>query len=151
MKKRAILRGLSGFPQGMAIGYTISIIISLCDGSGAYYPCTPALAAAGSQAGAVLLQAVLCGLLGSLCAAASVIWEMERWSIARQTGVFFLMIALCETLVACLAGWISSWYSLMFNYGIFIVIFILIWGIRYRIWKARIRKINRQLNLKKKD
>lgn len=152
MKKRAILRGLSGFPQGIAISYVISIIISLCYGTGSYYPCPPSLTAlVGSQSGAVLVQAVLCGLIGSFCAASSVIWEIESWSIARQTGTFFILILLFETLVSWLAGWIPNWYSLILNYIIFIVIFILIWGIRCRMWKSRIKKINARLNLDPKD
>ena len=40
MKKKAFLRGFLGFPLGMAIGQTISIIASLIYGNGFYSPCS---------------------------------------------------------------------------------------------------------------
>ena len=64
MKKQLLLRGLLGFPIGIALGYLITILVSLGWGDGAYAPCMPALAdAMGSEIGAVMLQALLCGLL----------------------------------------------------------------------------------------
>ena len=97
MKKKLLLRGALGFPIGIAIGYVITICISLVWAGGYYSPCVPELAEAlGSEIGAVALQALLCGLLGAGFAASSVIWEMESWSIARQTGVYFFIISLIK-------------------------------------------------------
>lgn len=67
MKKQLLLRGLLGFPIGIALGYLITILVSLGWGGGAYAPCMPALAdAVGSEIGAVMLQALLCGLLSNI-------------------------------------------------------------------------------------
>ena len=86
MKKKLLLRGALGFP----IGYVITICISLMWAGGYYSPCAPELAEAlGNEISAVILQALLCGLLGAGFAASSVIWEMESWSLVRQTGVYF--------------------------------------------------------------
>ena len=43
MKKKLIGRGLLGFPVGIAIGYVITVIISICIGDGFFYPVTPEL------------------------------------------------------------------------------------------------------------
>ena len=78
MKKKLLLRGALGFPIGIAIGYVITICISLVWAGGYYSPCVPELAEAlGSEIGAVALQALLCGLLGVGFAASSVIWGIQ--------------------------------------------------------------------------
>ena len=38
MKKKMIQRGLLGFPLGIAIGFVITVIISMCIGDGSFYP-----------------------------------------------------------------------------------------------------------------
>ena len=43
MKKKMIQRGLLGFPLGIAIGFVITVIISMCIGDGSFYPVTPEL------------------------------------------------------------------------------------------------------------
>ena len=93
MKKNIMIRGGYGLPTGIAIGYLITIVISAIWGEGYYAPCVPELVERmGSEINAVILQAVLCGLLGMVCGGGSVIWDMEKWSIARQTGTYFLLI-----------------------------------------------------------
>ena len=47
MKKKALLRGLLGVPLGMAMGYLITIVISLGWGQGRYVACMPELEAQG--------------------------------------------------------------------------------------------------------
>lgn len=77
MKKKILLRGLLGIPTGIAIGYVITIGISLIWGKGYYAPCVPELISLmGSEIRAVILQTALCGLLGVGCSASSVIWEL---------------------------------------------------------------------------
>ena len=111
MKKKLLLRGALGFPIGIAIGYVITICISLMWAGGYYSPCAPELAEAlGNEISAVILQALLCGLLGAGFAASSVIWEMESWSIARQTGVYFFIISLsCCPSPMWRIGWSTAW------------------------------------------
>ena len=78
MKKQIIKRGLFGFPVGIAIGFVITIIISVCVRDGNFYPVTPELIETmGNEVNAVILQTVLCGIMGTGFAMASVIWELE--------------------------------------------------------------------------
>ena len=75
MKKKIISRSALGFPLGIAIGYIITIFISLGWANGSYSPCVPELVSVmGNEIYAVILQALLCGLLGAGFAASSVIW-----------------------------------------------------------------------------
>ena len=74
MKKKIILRAALGFPIGIAIGHLITIFISLVWANGYYAPCVPELIdVMGSEIYAVILQALLCGLLGIGFAASSLI------------------------------------------------------------------------------
>ena len=77
MKKKMIQRGLLGFPLGIAIGFVITVIISMCIGDGSFYPVNPELIdTMKNELNAVILQTILCGILGTGFAMASVIWEI---------------------------------------------------------------------------
>ena len=67
MKKTLIQLGLLGFPLGIAIGYVITLVISIGIGDNCYYPVSQELInTAGTELNAVLLQTLLCGIVGSL-------------------------------------------------------------------------------------
>lgn len=72
------LRSMSGFPLGLALGYLITIVISLIWGDGYYAPCMPELIeVTGNEINAVLLQAFLCGIIGSGFAADSLFFILD--------------------------------------------------------------------------
>lgn len=147
MKKQAILRGLSGFPLGIAIGYTFTIIYSLAFGQGSYYPCMPSLIETmGSEINAVVVQTVLSGLLGASFASSSLVWEIDHWSLAKQSSVYFLITAFIMMPVAYLANWMQhTLIGFLIYFIIFAAIFFIIWIIQYFIWKSKINKINKQI------
>ncbi len=144
MKKKVVLRALLGFPLGIAFGYIITILTSLVWANGFYSPCVPGLIEQmGSEINAVILQAALSGLLGGVFAASSVIWEIENWSIAKQTGIYFAITALVMMPVAYFAKWLEPTVLGFLKYfGIFTLIFIMIWVIQYFVWKSKIEKMN---------
>lgn len=147
MIKKIFLRAVSGFPLGLAIGYTISIITSLIWANGYYSPCMPELVLMmGSEINAVLLQALLCGLLGAGCAAGSVIWEVETWGVAKQTGIYFLIISVIMMPIAYITHWMEhSLKGILSYFGIFTFLFALVWLILYTRAKHNIKKINKTL------
>lgn len=146
--KKAVQRGLFGFPTGISIGYIITIVGSLFWGNGDYSPCVPALAdAMGSVIGAVILQAVLCGILGASFAMASLIWEIETWSIAKQTGIYFLAISTTMFPIAYFTHWMErSLSGFLMYFGVFFTVFVFIWVIQYCIWKNKIKDINKKID-----
>ncbi len=147
MKKKIILRGALGFPFGIAIGYFITIFISLGWANGYYTPCVPELISMmGNEINAVILQAILCGLLGIGCAASSVIWEIESWSIVKQTGIYFGIISVIMMPIAYFTYWMEhSIIGFLSYFGIFILIFIIIWIIEFIIGKHTVKKMNTNL------
>ena len=148
MKKKIVLRSLLGFPLGVAIGYMITIMISLIFADGFYYPCVPELATTmGSEINAVLLQAFLCGILGSGFGAASVIWEIEDWGLVKQTGIYFSIVSGIMMPIAFVTRWMEhSLKGVLSYFGIFASIFAVIWIMQYAIAKRNVKKMNERLN-----
>ncbi len=153
MKKKIFLRGILGFPIGVTIGYAISIFISLGWADGSYIPCVPELTeAVGSEVYAVALQALLSGLLGAGFAASSVIWEIEKWSLAKQSGIYFLTISLIMLPIAYVSYWMEHSAAGFFSYfGIFVLIFAVFWVIQFALGKRYVRKMNENLHHVKED
>lgn len=147
MKKKILLRGISGFPLGVAIGYLITIIISLIWANGYYSPCVPELVVMmGSEIKAVLLQAFLCGILGMGFAASSVIWEMEDWGIVKQTGIYFLIVSIIMMPIAYVTFWMEhSLKGVASYFGIFALIFAIVWIIQYIRGRYNVKKMNEAL------
>ncbi|MCI7473291.1 MAG: DUF3021 domain-containing protein [Clostridiales bacterium] len=147
MKKNLLLRGLLGIPLGIAIGHIITVFSSLSWGNGAFYPCMPTFAAqVGSEAQAVLIQTALCGLIGAGFAAGSVLWELERWSLARQTAVYFLLGAALLIPTAYFCHWMERSLTGVLGYlAIFTLLFFLIWGIQYMLALRSVKKLNSSL------
>lgn len=148
MKKKIALRSILGFPIGIALGYIITIVISLIFADGYYLPCVPELIQVmGNEINAVMVQALLCGLLGAGFAASSIIWEMENWSIVKQTGIYFLIISLIMLPIAYFSYWMEHSIAGFFSYfGIFVLIFAVIWVIQFAAGKHNVKEMNKKLH-----
>ena len=144
MKKKIIMRGLFGLPVGIAFGFIITIIISACIGKGIYYPVKPSLIdVAGSELNAVILQTVLCGIMGAGFAMASVIWELDSWSLAKQSGIYFLIACVIMLPIAYVTNWMKHTILGVLSYAaIFAAIFVVVWLLQYILWKRKIKKMN---------
>lgn len=147
MKKKIILRGILGIPIGITIGYLITIFISLSLANGYYSPCVPELISMmGSEIRAVIVQSVFSGILGAGFAASSVIWEIDHWSLVKQTGIYFAIASLLMLPIAYLAYWMEhSVVGFLSYFGIFILIFAMIWAIQFAIGKYNVKKMNEKL------
>ncbi|MDE5671692.1 MAG: DUF3021 domain-containing protein [Eubacterium sp.] len=153
MKKKIFLRSISGFSLGLSIEYLITIILSLIWADGYYSPCVPELTVMmGSEIKAVLLQAFLCGLLGLGFGAGSIIWEIEKWGIVKQTGIYFLLTSLIMMPIAYLTYWMEhSVKGFLSYYGIFAFIFALIWVIQYIRYKYNVKRMNAFLTKQRQE
>lgn len=144
MKKKIIMRGLFGLPTGIAIGFVITLIISICIGNGSFYPVTPELIdATGNELNAVILQTVLCAIMGAGFAAASIIWELDSWSLAKQSGIYFMIISVIMLPIAYLTNWMKHTALGVLSYvAIFVAIFVVVWLSQYLLWKRKIKQMN---------
>lgn len=147
MLKKAFYRGRHGFLSGIAIGHILSIIVSLNHGDGVFYPCAPDLiSAVGNEMNAVILQTFLYGVIGTSFSASTVVWDIENWSIAAQTGAYFLINALVVLPSAYVLSWMEhSLMGFLTYFGVFTFYFALIWMIKYFACKRAIKKMNAKL------
>lgn len=148
MKKKILMRGLFGLPTGIAIGFVITLIISICIGNGSFYPVTPELIdATGNELNAVILQTVLCAIMGAGFAAASIIWELDSWSLAKQSGIYFMIISVIMLPIAYLTNWMKHTALGVLSYvAIFVAIFVVVWLSQYLLWKRKIKQMNTLVN-----
>lgn len=144
MKNRIIKLAFIGFPIGIAIGVVITLIISACIGDGFYYPVTPELInSMGNELNAIILQNVLCGIIGSGFAMASVIWDIDSWSLAKQSAIYFLIACIIMFPIAYITNWMKHSIAGVLSYvGIFVVIFVIAWLVQYLSWKRKIKRMN---------
>ena len=144
MKNRIIKLALIGFPVGIVIGFVITLIISACIGDGFYYPVTPEfIDLMGNELNAVILQTVLCGIIGSGFAMASVIWDIDSWSLAKQSAIYFLIACIIMFPIAYITNWMKHSIAGVLSYlGIFVVNFVIAWLVQYLSWKRKIKRMN---------
>ena len=97
MKKKVILRSLIGAPIGLSISFIITLIISVIINKGEYYPVMPKLTAlCGNELNAVVIQTVCSLIYGAAFGGASIIWDMENWSLLKQTGRSLIVCTGCR-------------------------------------------------------
>lgn len=147
MKKRIPLLILSGACIGLTISVAITIAISAAIGDGNYYPVPPRLIAdCGTELRAILLQTACSLLYGAAFAGASLIWEVERWSLLRQTATHLLICSAATLPTAYVLYWMPhSLGGILRYFGIFFAIYLLIWAIAYGRMKRRVRQFNEKI------
>ncbi len=147
MKKAALKRTFIGSFAGITIGYIIPMVISLTIADGNFYPCVPSLVQTfDSEVTAVVVQTAMSAVLGGVFGGSSVIWEMESWSLAKQTGVYFALISLVMLPVAYFSHWMPhNFTGALIYFSIFTAIFFVIWTVQYLILRSKIKKINNKL------
>lgn len=147
MKKSIIYRGILGFPIGIAVGYVITVMISVYVGDGSFYPVAQELIdTMGNELNAVVVQTILSGVMGTGFAVASIIWNIDSWSLAKQSAVYFAAACALTFPIAYIAGWMEhSFFGVLSYVGIFIAIFVIAWVFQYLAWKGSIKKLNNKM------
>ena len=144
--KKAVLRGLLGMPLGVFISTTIGLIYSLVYGE---LMVIPPVDGAITPLKAYAIQYIVSMVIGFVFAFGSAIFEVDRWSIAKQTVMHFLLTSLVFLPCSIMARWVDfNFISVLVYFIIFIIIYIAIWFIQYFSWKNKIIKLNRKLQEK---
>ena len=147
MKKEFARRVFVGLLGGIVISYLITIGISLAIGDGSYYPCVPSLIERfGNEVTAIIIQTVLSAVLGAGFAGGSIIWEMDKWSLLKQTSIYFGIVSVLMMTIAYICEWMEhSVKGILSYFGIFVAIFIAVWIVQYLIWKVRVSRIKEKI------
>lgn len=150
MKKKIILRSLIGAPIGVTISHLITVLISIAMADGNYYPVVPELIeTCGSEMNAVLLQTLFSLLYGAVWGGASVIWEMENWSLLKMTVTHLVICSVITFPVAYLMWWMPhNIAGFLLYFGIFLAVYLFIWISQYRTIKRQLDQINHKVQEK---
>ncbi len=144
MKKKVLFRCLLGAPIGVCISVCITIMISYIHNDGVYYAVVPELITDfGNEVNAVLAQ-TLCSLVyGAVFAGSSIIWEVERWSLLRQTVTHLFIVFLTTLPIAYFLRWMPHNAAGVAVYlGIFCGIYLAIWLWQFGAMKKNVREMN---------
>lgn len=148
MKKKILLRSLVGAPIGVTVSLIITIIFSLCLGQGEYFPAPHELIdwCGGNETTAVIVQMICSLFVGAVCGGSSVIWEIEKWSLLKQTLIHFAVIAFPFFGIGYVMNWMPHYlYGALGYVGGFIAVYIIMWLSIYFSVKSKIEKMNKQL------
>lgn len=140
--KKALLRGLIGIPIGVFINITIMLMISLSLGKVVNYR----TALSEIPLNSFLINYIISILVGFAFASGTAIYQVERWSITKQTLIHFVLTTSVFIPSAIICKWTRpDIVSIMTYIVVFVIIYVSIWVIQYNFWKKRIRKINEKL------
>lgn len=139
MRRKALILAAIGFLPGVVMGNLIAWF------SGGTLVNTKLVPLMGSDAGAVILQSLLSGLLGAIAMGGVVVYKIERWPLALSSVVHFLLIVITYVSIALTAGWIQSAKELFIMLGIQLTVYFIIWLIMYLRYKAQVRELNELL------
>ncbi|MCL1995976.1 MAG: DUF3021 domain-containing protein [Defluviitaleaceae bacterium] len=147
MKKQMFLSGLKGIPNGISVGYVITIIISLLVRDGDYSPVVYTLMNQfENEISAVIFQTALFAVMGFVNSVAILVWDMEDWGLLKQTGTHFFVVFITMFPVAYFSHWIErSFRGFVIFFCIATIMFAVVWVIQYCTWKYKIKKINEKL------
>lgn len=147
MKKKILVRSLVGAPVGLTICTVITIIFSLIYGNGEYYPVTHELKTmCRSEIQAVILQTVLGMVYGAMWGGASVIWEIENWSLLKMTLSHFVICSTASFPIAYCLQWMPHTLLGTFRFfGMFFAIYAIIWFSGYYAMKKQVEQMNNKL------
>lgn len=150
MKKKTkfALSCFLGATLGLTIAAIITIIISVTLHDGKYYAVPPELiSTCGNEINAVIIQTILSLFYGAVWGGASWIWSIDHWSILRQTITHLVVCSTATLPIAYFAYWMPhNVKGILIYFGIFFVIYLIIWIFQYLSTKKRLQQINEKLN-----
>lgn len=135
--------------MGVFWGYMLTLLISLKRGNGLYSPVSRFfIDVIGNQLGAVLIQTVLCGLLGAIFMLSIFIFEMDHWSITKMTVIHFVIESFSLLPVAYFLFWIDhSLLGVVSYFCLFVAIYFVSWMAQRVMWKNNIKQINERIDI----
>ena len=127
---------------GAVMGFAICLIISFLTSD----PETETL-----SAGMKVLYIAVGALQGAIAMGATVVYQMESWSIARATVTHFLITFAAYFAMGYIQGWLELGSAVFWiTTAVMIVIYFIIWLANYISYKRTIRKMNEELEKFKK-
>lgn len=151
MMRRILNRFFFGMPFGITYGLLITLLDAYVRGEKTYQPSGTRFASHFSNhLDMLLVSIILWALIGSLFSVTTMLFEIETWSLARQTLTHFALTVSGFMILAYLAGWYPlDLISIASEIFVFIIIYLVIWGSSMLRAKRNVDAINRKINKRK--
>lgn len=131
--KKFILRGLLGITIGVFLNQMGYLFMALQGGT------------IEISSDIIISQFIISSLTGFYCAGSSAIFEVEEWSVLRQTITHFIAL-LPYFPVAIYAGWIpSTSFGKIIFVANYIVVYLVIWFSFRAYWRKKAKELNEEL------
>ena len=91
---------------------------------------------------------IICSLfIGALAGGSSVIWEIEKLNLLKQTLLHFAVLSVFSFPVAYVLNWIPHrLYGALCYVAAFILVYLTMWCSVYFSIKLKVKKMNKQLH-----
>lgn len=100
----------------------------------------------GNELNAVVIQTVCSLIYGAAFGGASVIWDMENWSLLKQTVIHCLIISVSMLSIAYCMYWMPhNFWGIAGYIAIFFFIYFFIWFSQYFAMKKRIQEFSNKV------
>jgi len=135
---------LSGGLIGITFGYLIALLFSTLFQADYLFPSAPRFVSHfSSPLLATQISTLLWILIGEVWTFSSWLFEIERWSITKQTIMHCLCSYVGMTPLAILCGWFPlNFFWLTAYTGIYILIYAVIWTIEMYFARRNISQLN---------
>lgn len=150
--KQVLCRIGIGAAVGIMIGYFVTLIVSICIGSGDYMPVMPALSQrCTTMLQAVLLQTLYTALIGIVFAIAGMLFLIDRWSFLKQCIIHFLSTVIFYLPFSVMCWFPMHWNSVVGIIGSVLMTYSITFFVNYAVNKRIIRGINEQVRRIRED
>ncbi len=139
MRKRILKLVAIGFLGGMVMGNLIAYL------TGGSFVNQKLLSLYVSEAGSVILQTLLSGLLGAIAMGGTEVYELERWPLALSSLTHYGMIVVTYTAIALSLGWVGGAAELLITIFIQTAAYAAIWMVIFLRYKRKVRELNELL------
>jgi len=151
MKGKIIRRGAVGFLIGVLVGNLIMIIGKLISGGQFQWAAETLIQKTGSGAAAVFLQNLASGLLGAVCMAGTVFYDLEGWEMTKASVVHCLLCLAAYFSAALFCGWIEPKSGDILLMAVIMTgSYLLIWLFMYLRYRKEAEELNRKIGGRRK-
>ena len=142
MLKKTLKRAGIGFLLGCVVGNLIAFFCVLFSKGDGMMVSEKIIAMCGGEAGALLLQSFLSGLIGFAGCAGMSFYEIEKWGLLRIMATHLAVIFAVFLPVSYILDWFGSVGDLLIMSLIMLVWYFIIYLIMCAVYRRRVKELN---------
>ena len=152
IKGKIIRRAVVGFLTGILVGNLIVVIGKLISGGQFQWAADTLVKKAGSEAAAVFLQNLASGLLGAVCMAGTILYDLEDWELTKASLVHCLLCLAAYFSAALFCGWIEPKSGDILLMAVIMTgSYLLSWLFMYLRYRKESEELNREIRHQSSD